>query len=332
MFIKYPKIKRLGHEDTDGILFGSVTVEEKIDGANTSIWLEDGEVKCGSRTRVLEEGFNGFVDFVRSNEKVRQFLLENPKLRLYGEWLVRHTIAYNETAYRQFYLFDVLEQPDELLESCSEKIDSQMKKREIEEQRSRDIVRQCEWFDEDQVRQVAEKCDLRTPELFDRLNDPSLEDLQEYAGKTVLGQKGEGVVIRNNEFVNKWGDRVCAKIVTQEFKEDNGIVFGGNNKHSETYKEMKMVNNFMTLARVQKIMNKLQPHIDKRLDKEHTSRIINTAYRDMFEEELWEFVKKNKEINFTHLQNLACKKAARIYHDILDNHLSVAYDKGETES
>lgn len=327
MFIKYPKVKRLGHEDTDGILFGTVIVEEKIDGANASIWMEDGVVKCGSRTRVLKEGFNGFVDFVTGNEKIKEFLIKNPRLRLYGEWLVRHTISYNEIAYKQFYLFDVLEEPEtiEIQTIISEELSAKKKKEEIE-QNTRDIVRQCNWSSPEDVRSVADTCGLKTPEVFATLENPTIDELHQYAGMTTLGEKGEGVVIKNAGFINKWGDRVCAKIVTQEFKEDNGIVFGGNSKHSDTYTEMKMVNEFMTLARVQKIMHKLQPMVEKKLDREHTARIIQTAYKDMFEEELWGFVKKNKQIDFGHLQKLACKKAAKMYHDLLDYNISIAYE------
>lgn len=43
MFIKYPKIHRLGKEETEGILNALCYIQEKIDGANTSIWIgEDG--------------------------------------------------------------------------------------------------------------------------------------------------------------------------------------------------------------------------------------------------------------------------------------------------
>lgn len=329
MFIKYPKIKRLGDEDTDGILMGDVIVQEKVDGANTSIWFQDGEIKCGSRTRILEQGFNGFVDWAKAHKGIAQYLQENPKHRLYGEWLVRHTIAYNETAYKQFYLFDILIEPDVIDVPTASEETSMMKQKESEEQQARDIVRQCQWMELDQVYAVADKYVIATPALFAKLADPTPDDVQQYVGQTALGDKGEGIVIKNSAFINKWGDRMCAKVVTQEFKEDNGIVFGGNNKHSETYVEMKMVNEFMTMARIQKIMHKLEPTIEGRLGVEHTGRIIQTAYHDMFEEELWGFVKKHKQIDFGHLQKLACKKAARIYHDILNNHISVAYESNK---
>ena len=45
----YPKIHRLGKEETDGILDHEFVVQEKIDGANISIFELDGKVsntKC----------------------------------------------------------------------------------------------------------------------------------------------------------------------------------------------------------------------------------------------------------------------------------------------
>jgi len=39
MFIKYPKIYRLGKEENDDILKQEVVIQEKLDGANTSIWI-----------------------------------------------------------------------------------------------------------------------------------------------------------------------------------------------------------------------------------------------------------------------------------------------------
>jgi hypothetical protein len=62
-FRHYGKIHRLGKKETEGVLIGSVSIQEKVDGANTSIWLDDeGNIQMGSRTRTLGEGeFNVFV-------------------------------------------------------------------------------------------------------------------------------------------------------------------------------------------------------------------------------------------------------------------------------
>lgn len=296
MFKVYPKIHRLGHEENEGILLGTCYIQEKIDGANTSIWLEEKktdegvelEIQCGSRTRALgNSDFNGFVEYAKSHVGIAALLKDNPTYRLYGEWLVRHTLHYNETAYKQFYLFDVM----------------------VDEK----------FLDTGEVKDLAEKYGIKTPKLFDAIVNPTSELICQYVGKSDLAEKGEGIVIKNPTYLNKFGHPAYAKIVTQEFKEDNATVFGGNNRYSETYWEQYIVNKYMTLPRVQKIMGKLQPTINKRLDMEHTARIINTAYHDLITEEIWDIQKKVQVLNFKHLSRLASRKAAIIFHDILGN-------------
>ncbi len=298
-FIEYKKIKRLGHEETDGILDTEVHVQEKIDGANVSLWMEDGEMKMASRTRVLTEGFNGFCEYVMAHKGIERLIVAYPNYRLYGEWLVRHTVAYDETAYKQFYLFDIMDADGKMLET---------------------------W----KVNELADACGINRPKYFGFMKTTQ-EELEKLVGQSDLGKEGEGVVIKNPTFINKFGDWQYAKIVSQKFKEDNAIVFGGNNKHSDTYNEMYVVNKYMTLERIQKIMAKIQPLEEKRLDKEHTGRIIQTAYHDLFVEEMWEIAKKFGKMDFKTLESLCVRKARKIYHDILDGHMSVAYT-GNVES
>ena len=64
--------------------------------------------------------------------------------------------------------------------------------------------------------------------------------------------KKEGIVIRNPEFINQFGDKCNAKLVSEGFMEDNGIVFGGNNKYSEAYWEQYISNKYIDVARVKK--------------------------------------------------------------------------------
>lgn len=299
MFKKYPKIHRLGKEETDGILLGRCYVEEKIDGANTSVWLENNEVCCGSRTQKLQGGFNGFVDYVKTNQAIKNCLHDNPTFRLYGEWLVRHTIAYNELSYKKFYLFDITEQKND------------------ESQES--------FFTRESVSEIGEKYGFSMPQRFGVFDNPNPDDLKQFIGKTNLGVRGEGIVIKNLDFRDKFGNQCYAKMVSEQFKEDNGIIFGGNNKHSETYWEVYVVNKYITPGRVQKVMNKIQPLIDERLDLKHIPRIAQTCYHDMLTEEIWEIQDKVESINFNTLKRIATKKAVQIYKEIITGDLSVAH-------
>lgn len=301
-FKKYPKIHRLGKEEVEGILEGECHIEEKIDGANVSIWLDKrGEITCGSRNRELSEGFDGFVDFVKGDASINLLLHDHPTYRLYGEWLVRHTIAYNETAYSKFYLFDITE--------------------------VRDGEEAEEFFTKEQVLEIAKQYNLLTPEYHGLFINPTLEQIKEHVGKSVLGTNGEGVVIKNHSFRDKFSNHNYAKIVTESFKEANSVTFGGNNKHSDSYWEMYVINKYMTLARIEKIMNKTQPFVGKRLDLEHIPRIANSAYHDMLTEEIWEIQAKVESLNFKTLKRVAMKKATQIYKDILMGDISVADKK-----
>lgn len=292
---KYEKIHRLGKEETDGILDEELIVQEKVDGANVSIFWHKGEVRCGTRTRMLplDESFRGFQETVRANPRISDFLADNTDLILYGEWLVKHTITYPDVAYEKIYLFDIY----------STKLDR--------------------WLNQGSVREVSEELGLQYPHVFAR-GKLTLEEIQEFVGKSAIAPAGEGVVLKAENFVNKFGDHVYAKVVHEKFKESNAIVFGGNNKHSETYWEMYVVNKYCTVGRVEKIMQKLQSQTEERLDMQHTSQIAGTCYHDMITEEIWEIVKKVPALDFKKLKALCNRKFIQIYHDILNNSLSVA--------
>lgn len=297
-FKRYPKIHRLGKEETEGILYGECHLEEKIDGANGQIWIDKrGQITCGSRNRELSEGFNGFVDYVKTHEGINKLLTDHPEYRLYGEWLVRHTISYKETAYQQFYLFDITivkdgEENEEFLTKA-------------------DVIK------------LADEYKIQRPEYHGSLTNPTTDQLNELVGKSVLGEKGEGIVIKNHSFRDKWGNHSYAKIVTQDFKESNAITFGGNNKYSETYWEMWIVNKYINSARVSKIIHKIESEVGK-LGLEHTSRVSNTVYYDVLTEEIWEISKHAGTINFLNLKRLALRKAVQVYKDILLGDISVA--------
>lgn len=297
-FKPYKKIHALHKEECEGLLVGKCYIQEKIDGANASIWIgDDGEVHCGSRTRDLTkagDGFNGFADYVKNHEGINNLLKDKPDIRLYGEWLVRHSIGYHEQSYKQFYLYDI------------ENTDGGR-------------------YALEEVYRIGEEYGIKTAFLFSTKENPTLEEIQSYAGKSVLGLKGEGVVIKNFEFINKFGDTQYGKYVTQEFKEDNAITFGGNNKHSETYWEMYFVNEFVTTPRLNKILSKFESMSEERLDMKHIPQIMGMMYHDIITEECWAIAKKvNKPFSFKAFENLVKRKVKQMYINHLTGDISVA--------
>lgn len=297
-FRKYEKIHRLGKDEVDGILNGTCHITEKIDGANLSVWLgDDGIMHVGSRNNDLTlkgDAFNGAVEYCNNHEGILRFFRENPNGRLYGEWLVRHTLSYNNTAYKKFYLFDIYYD------------DTGFEKPTV-------------------VQSVGERYKIDTVPDLGVIENPTIEQLNKMIeGESALGERKEGIVIRNMEFRNSFGDFCYAKLVREDFKEDNGVVFGGNNKYSDTYWEVYIMNKYIDVPRVTKIMNKLQPEINEKLDMKHIPRILGMVYHDVITEEAWEISKKAKKIDFDALQRVCYKKIKQVYVDILNNNISVA--------
>lgn len=300
-FKTYPKIHALYKDECAGILEGECYIQEKIDGANASIWLgTDGRIHCGSRSRDLtavNDGFNGFLEYVANHEGIQNLIKGRPDIRLMGEWLVRHTIGYSELSYKHFYLFDIENQEGGR-------------------------------YDIEEVNRIADEFNIKRAHLFGKFNNPTLEQIKEFAGTSVLGEKGEGVVIKNMSFINQFGDPQYGKYVTNEFKEDNAITFGGNNKSSETYNEMYYVNKFVTLPRVEKIIKKITATREESMSMKDIPQVMNTVYHDVITENCWEIAKDmgsaGKYFDFREFQKLCTRKAKQVYLDVLNNTLSVA--------
>ena len=113
-FLKYMHIERYGNVEVQGIEFGECFIFPKIDGTNSSTWINNNngirEICAGSRNReITEDNDNaGFHAFVKKDDRLKKFFQMLPNLRLYGEWLVPHSLkTYNDDAWRKFYIFDV---------------------------------------------------------------------------------------------------------------------------------------------------------------------------------------------------------------------------------
>ena len=109
-FKKYQHIERYGTSEVEGIENGMCYIFPKLDGTNGSIWIDDGTMQFGSRKRQLHYGSDnaGFWSTLNNDESLRQFFNKWPKARLFGEWLVPHSLkTYRDDAWRKFYVFDV---------------------------------------------------------------------------------------------------------------------------------------------------------------------------------------------------------------------------------
>lgn len=280
-FKKYQHIERFGTDETDGIDIGMCYVFPKLDGTNSSVWCHEGKLYAGSRNRLLtlDNDNAGFYNWVLQNEeKFRPYFDGNSHRRLYGEWLVPHTLkTYREDAWRRFWVFDVLD--DEL--------GTNIQYEAYAEQLERNGI------------------DFIPPS--NKIRNPALEQLHRIvSGNTFLvtdGQgAGEGIVIKNYEYQNKYGRQTWAKIVRNEFKEDNKKAFGVREQDGIAAIESVIADKYINPIFVNKTRAKIENEgVTDR--KKLIPRLLQTCYHDLINEEIWNIMKeyKNPVIDFAKL-------------------------------
>lgn len=109
MFKRYQHIERFGTEEVLDIELGISYIFPKIDDTNGSVWYENGTIHAGSRNRELsvENDNANFFQYITNDERIKNFFNEFPQYRLFGEWLVPHSLkTYKSTAWKKFYIFE----------------------------------------------------------------------------------------------------------------------------------------------------------------------------------------------------------------------------------
>lgn len=226
---KYTDIIRLGHKTTFGVLeVGDlITITEKLDGANASFILNEmNDVDCFSRNNQVTEGntLRGYHGWIKENIKPE---LLNPRYRYYGEWLVSHKIQYKPEYYQNFYLFNVYD--EEIGEYLSDNI----------------------------MRSEAERLGIKTVPLIYEGEYISFEHLLSFVGQSDMAiNAGEGIVVKNVNYKDKYGNQVFVKLVSDEFRETQKQKAPKDPNRALSV-EQEFINMTVTKARVDKLLHKL---------------------------------------------------------------------------
>ncbi|MGE6347908.1 RNA ligase family protein [Bacillus mycoides] len=227
---KYQDITRLGHKTTVGVLKEGdyIIIQEKLDGANASFRRDGDVIRAFSRNKELDENNNlgGFWQWTQT--------LDVTKLReegiYFGEWLNTHKVKYPEYA-KTFWLYDIYD---------------------IETQR---------YINFKLVKEVSKKLGLNLIPVFYEGAYQSFEHLQSFVGKTVLGgvlgdfETGEGIVVKNVDYVDRFGNQKFVKLVTDAFREVQSQKAPKDPKKALT-QEQSFVDQVVTEARVEKFLYK----------------------------------------------------------------------------
>lgn len=289
-FKKYQHIERIDREEVSDLCIGECFIFPKLDGSNGSVFLKNGKITCGSRNRSLDDGQDdnaGFREFINSNEEIEKytnFFKDNPNLIIYGEWLVPHTIKYyRDDCWRKFYIFDV----------CY-----------LKEGKT------C-YLPYYEYKNLLNKYNLDfIPPLSITIN-PRISFLEKQLENNSFlmkeGFKGEGIVIKRYDYVNKFGHTIWGKLIRNEFKDEHYK----NDENAIKQKNMveeDIVEKYLTQSLLEKEKSKIENFNNKDIPK-----FFGIIQYNLIREDLWDIIKKynNPVIDFKFLNQLVinrCKK------------------------
>lgn len=282
MFTKYMHLERLGTTEVEGIEVGTVYVFPKLDGTNASVWFEDGELAAGSRNRKLsvENDNAGFFNWAKTQENLQRMVKDYPFCTFYGEWLVPHSLTtYRDDAWRKLYLFDVFDREE------------------------------GEYLSYEATQALFEEYGVDYLPPLAIVKNGTYETFQELLQKNVFLIKegmgvGEGIVLKNYHWRNRFGNVVWAKLITNSFKEVHHKAMGAPIIGPDAVEE-RIVEKFVT----QHLVDKVQAKLSLENDGWHSKlipQLLGVVFYDLIKEEMWEILKdfKNPKIDFGFLQRL----------------------------
>ncbi len=297
-FKEYQHIERFGTDEVEDIEIGTCYVFPKIDGTNSSVWLNDEGIMCaGSRHRQLslENDNANFYDTMVKTLAVSQYLCAHPTHRLYGEFLIPHSLkTYREDAWRRFYVFDV----------CVDKEDGGL------EYIPYDIYQP--WLEEFCLDYVSPIRIIKNGdyEWFIKCIEENNFLIKDGAGV------GEGIVIKNYSYYNKYGRQTWAKIVTAEFKEKHYKAMGAPVSENKMIEE-KIVEKYVTSAFVDKEYAKIVLEKGNWVSP-YIPMLLGKVFYELIHEEMWNIIKefKNPKIDFKILNLMTIAKIKEVKREI----------------
>lgn len=287
---KYQHLERFDRDTVDGLFDGECFVFPKLDGTNGQVWF-DKKIRFGSRNREIHglgrEDNKGFREYIEKHiEKYKKFFEKYPDYRLFGEWLVPHSIkSYTKDAWRKFYVFDVV------------------KTNEDESTSYMPYFEYVEFLKELEIDYIP---------MIIKMRNPCEEKLLDISSKNDFlmneGFFGEGIVIKNYSYKNKFGNSVWGKIVRNEFKAEHFC-----NRDETVSIEEKITIDYCTESLIEKTKAKIENEKGK-FENKMLPELFSRVYRDIIIEDMWDILKKNKnpKISFSRLNRMIiekCKKA-----------------------
>lgn len=231
-----------------------ITIQEKIDGSNTSIYNDNGKLRLFSRTQEItdsKDNFKNFIEYIKTFEDKILEILPNQYV-IFGEWLGQAKIPYNKKANNgtlcPYYVFDVASS----IENMND--ENAIKRNYVSIVESKKIANLIGF--------------AFVPTIVEEM---AMNDFNELIPLYVENQKSlideesirEGIVVKTIDGTKR------TKIVATQFSEVK------QKKIKTLSNENEWLNKFITPMRIQKFLMKVQ-------EKENKDKLLKEDYRLIF--------------------------------------------------
>jgi hypothetical protein len=282
--IKYPKIFSLGSPENEEIKDEIVVIESKIDGANFRCRYipEENKLIFGSRNNELSYNaeFSNWIA-IKSYKKAFEEYKDKfiPNVIYFSESMQKHTISYDNIPNTIGY--DIWD------------------------------LEQNKFWDFKKAKQAFEKIGIPFINVHYEglLKNITKKELMEYIKQSPYRKEGdEGIVLKCYSKLNSFGRPLFAKIVTDEFKEQNKKVFKFE-QHIAKTNDSKIVDEYLNDARFIKTINYFKDN-DEIISMSLIPKLFKYISDDILSENILEITQKYDSINFKSINKIIATKSA----------------------
>lgn len=310
-FCQYPKVVSIGQKGMEELFADDVVITEKIDGNNVRIMNDGKALIFGSHRTILAKGnpdakmFVPFLDWVENNYDNLMRLIPKDCI-LFGEMAQNQcTLKYDKTY--PLVLFDIAKTTDYGLDF----VDSEFQQKHLSE--------------------ISGALNIPKVPIFYIGRIEKAEQLAEFLERdSFLGRtKLEGIVIKNYSRLNQWNRQLFAKLVREEFREENKRVFKRVDFKSI---EEEIAERFFTRARLVKMVQKLKEEGKYEGHLRDIRHLVGDTPKDIYEENKEDI----KEILFEHfwkrISRIVTGRVAPEYKKLLEEELFETMAKKKEEN
>ncbi len=206
-FVKYQHVEHINSDVVEGLTKGKCYIFPKMDGMNASVYVEDGKIRCASRNLPLDEN-HPFSKYCAQHEGIMNLFKDHPELRIYGEWMIPHTVrTYLPEVWNNWYVFDV----------CAS------------EKHFEDVISGVHdgghyYIPYPKYKEILDRYGIRYLAPLEVIDNPTMDTIADIVKNrnTVYIEPGcgcgEGVVVKNYDFKNSFGETIWGKRINPAFK------------------------------------------------------------------------------------------------------------------